>query len=302
MDMDKIALCNGSTYLQSSRTLKVRWNAGCFSNLTVTLWGLEELHFLNAAVECIDYSEAFGLYRDGSNIDFHPLLLAKPDTSQPAPPRRWKQTKFNHHGFYHLVDFEFYNCFVRKFFTPSHYVTDAMTHIQARYLLSPERTIGVWYRGRDKSTEVKLAPPEAYLAQACKLLAELPDCMLWLQTDQAGVQKLFRREFGDQCIISEELPVSEGDKGVHLSGATPQNTVIVLAFAKLMANCKSLVLHTGNIASWICLYRDNCNNVVQFAKDGRLVSNYWQALGRYFHYRVIERQIAARSRRVDKPN
>jgi hypothetical protein len=152
----------------------------------------------------------------------------------------------------------------------------------AKYKFDPAKIIAVVYRGTDKYQEVKLASPQLYLNKAKALLQENPDFKVLIQTDQKQVRDLFLDRLGNQCLSFEEMSVTEGKVGLHLLDEDClclnkfEFGKTILAVTHLIAKCKFIVNHTGNMALWICLFRGSASNMFQFDRKGNFVSTfYW---------------------------
>jgi hypothetical protein len=145
----------------------------------------------------------------------------------------------------------------------------------------------VWYRGTDKFNEVKIAPPELYVSQVRRILIKNPGLKVWIQTDQAQVREMFLNEFGTECLVLDELPVTSGTQGIHFLGSSLQDLVLLLCAAMVMSTCRFVVLHTGNVATWICLYRGHSKRLIQFGHDATPIYGTFHLTRRYLYRHFI---------------
>lgn len=272
-------LSNNNHYSEQSRTLHCSWNCGFFSNCTVTLWGLVDLYNLNKMPERIDFSSAFSDYRTQEQIDnktnLHPLYF-RTDLDSKIRTKTTPVMRHDHHGIYRNYDFDSYNPFIQRYFNLSESILDIQNYLVQKYSIKFEKTIAVCYRGTDKHIEVKLADPRKYLSAAEYVLGQIPDARILIQTDQKQVRELFTGYFGDKCFYFDEMPVNEDEVAVHKTLSRFQLNgfefgKMVLATTHLLSNCRAIINHTGNVASWICLFRGNAEGVLQFDREGKPV-------------------------------
>jgi len=261
-----------------SGTLCCGHNAGFFSNCTVTLWNLAEV--LQAGQpwpQRIDFSRAFSAYRSplGEGADLYPVFFEPPRTAMPDGRRRLPRVK--HHGLYRFVPYGSLAPIMEHYFRPSVAVRSLEQHLIERHGIDLARTIAVVYRGTDKVAEVRLAEPEAYLAQTRTLLARHPAHRVLIQTDERAVRDLFCETFGDRCFFLPEMPVSGGGIAVHdladeaLQMHRTDFGALLVAVTHLLSRAAIVVNHTGNMALWICLWRGHCRGVEQFDDTGGFV-------------------------------
>ncbi|WP_156815457.1 hypothetical protein [Pseudanabaena sp. PCC 6802] len=171
---------------------------------------------------------------------------------------------------------------MQKYFNLSSHILDIQSALIEKYKFDPAKIIAVVYRGTDKYQEVNLANPQLYLNKAEAILKQNTGFKVLIQTDQKQVRDLFIDRFGEQCLFFEEMSVTEGKIGLHLldEDCLGLNKFefgkTILAVTHLIAKCKFIVNHTGNMALWICLFRGNARNMFQFDRKGNFVSRfYW---------------------------
>lgn len=275
-----------SSYSKNIGTLSCRHHAGFFSICSVTLWGLIDLFNQGVVPGNIDFSKTFKLYRNPQQVDnetdLYPLLF-KPDTGITRTDllNAWNAAgcivRQDHHGHYREYPFAAYNLIVQRYFSLNDAVLRIAADLRDKYRLEPSKTIAVCYRGTDKHKEVKLAEPEAFLAQTEAVLQTHPHHRVLIQTDQQQVRSRFTEHFGDRCFYFDEMPVTEKAAGIHLRetdllGSNRfEHAMHLLAVTYQVSQCDIIVNHTGNVASWICLFRGSARRVHQFDQQAKLV-------------------------------
>lgn len=275
----RLALSWRGQYDPAARTLYCGHSAGFFSSCCVTLWNLQETQQAGQAPpDRIDFSQAFASFRNPEQLqrktDLYPLFF-RPDLARALVGRL---PRVDHHGIYRFLDYVRINPAMARYFRPSERAELLRDDLRRKYRIDPATTLAVVYRGTDKGTEVRVAPPEAYLAQARKLLIRNPGFRVWIQTDERAVRSLFCREFGERCFYLDEMPVSSDGRVMHeqnddtLQMDRSDFGVRLIAVTSLLAQCAVVVNHTGNMGLWLCLFRGHARGVWQFDDEGRVIN------------------------------
>ena len=260
-------------YEPERKQLKLLHDAGFFSNCTVTLQNLTVLHPAEGHIEVIWPTQTMWRNLNGSrenlfNDYFRPKNRSQAKRMQFVP-------RFNAHGFYEDLHFKKLNAYVHNYFNPSSLVKSRIQQFFEKYRICPDRTIGVCYRGTDKVFEVRAISPSRYLSEVKKLLKKHTDLRVLVQTDQKQVRDYLLSEIGPAAFHIEEMPVTCSSSAMHI---TTEKTISnfelginLLAAVKILAQCKYVVSHTGNVSLWIFLYRGSARNCCQLrpgAVDG----------------------------------
>jgi hypothetical protein len=279
---NSISLSNDCYFNIESDTLYCGWNAGFFSNCSIALRSLIDLFHQDMTPNKIDFSNSFLSYKTKEqikeNLDLFPYYFSIDDRY--AIPHNKKIYKPLTHGIYKNLGYASLNPFMQKYFNLSSHILNIQSALIEKYKFDPAKIIAVVYRGTDKYQEVKLASPQLYLSKAEALLRQNTDFKVLIQTDQKQVRDLFIDRFKGQCLSFEEMAVTEGKVGLHLLDEDYLRLnkfefgKTILAVTHLIAKCKFIVNHTGNMALWICLFRGNASNMLQFDRKGNLVSGF----------------------------
>jgi hypothetical protein len=275
---DLIPLHWNAVFDKHKYILYCKQDAGFFSNCTVALWNIAEIkrHY-GVFPKQIDFTNSFTHYRDAKqaiNNDAYPTFFKLKNNNGLQKSKNIPRVA--HHGQYNSINYSLINPVVEHYFQASHQVARTEEELIARYKIDLEHTIAIVYRGTDKITEVSLANPFNYLAQARQLLTKNPNFRVWIQTDDFHVRDMFCRELGSQCFYMNEMPVTKENTAIHLLDQSalrmnPQRFgVTLLAVTRLLSKSAFIINHTGNMALWICLYRGHTKNVIQFNKYGDL--------------------------------
>jgi len=260
-------------YDRERKQLKLLHDAGFFSNCTVTLQSLTVLHPTDGHIEVIWPTQTTWRNLNGSRENLFNDYFRPKDRSQAQ--RMHFVPRFNDHGFYADLHFKKLNAYVHNYFNPSSLVESRIQHFCEKYRICPDKTIGVCYRGTDKVFEVPTISPSRYLSEVRKLLTKYADLRVLVQTDQKQVRDYFLTEIGPAAFYIEEMPVTCSSSAMHI---TTEKTISnfelginLLAAVKILAQCKYVISHTGNVSLWIFLYRGSARNCCQLrpgAVDG----------------------------------
>jgi len=262
-----------------SAALVLRHDAGFFSVCTTALSSVLDLHRCGIRTRGIDGSAVFADFRDpGAPGDVYRRLF-EPDAgvALPARPVVFSATRDNH-GRYRELDFGALVPFVRRHFMPAAPVRQRQRDLLGRHGLDPARLVGLWYRGTDKHTEVAPADIQDYIALAERLLGADPALRLLVQTDQAQIRDAVVGHFGPRCVYFDEMPVTAGGTAVHRQDIAREYGMsrgdfasTLLACVGVLARCRQLITHTGNIGLWLALYRGSAAGLHQFDSSRALV-------------------------------
>lgn len=244
------------------------WNGGFFSCLSLCLWNLVFLYAKYKIVPArIDFSRAFKLFKTAEQlngrVDVYPLLF-KP---MPVPAELRTDVLLKHHTFYNKVDIKRMSAWILRFFTPADSIRALQEKLCCKYNIDMNNTLAVWARGTDKASEVKNSSVDNYCKKCEEILRKKPGLRIWIQTDQKQYQDYFLEKFPLNSFAIDELPTTEKSIGMHNDKAFEidkfQYGEYLLAVAHLMAQCNTVVTHTGNIGYWKALYRGNLENFYQ---------------------------------------
>jgi hypothetical protein len=306
--LERLPLSHAGLYSVQDGTLFCGHQSGFFSTCSVTLWHIAEvLERTGEMPRRIDFSRAFRWFRNAEQTrdacDMYPLFF-RPGAVDATRGLTWLP-RVRYHGLYRWIDYRRFGLVMERYFQPSEKARAFQSQWIARYGIDPDKTIAVVYRGTDKSTELALASPRAYVDQARKILERHPDFRILIQTDELSVRDLFVEEFGSRCFFIDAMPVSRHGVVVHeLDDASLQRDrgefgVMLVAVTELLSRAAFVVNHTGNLALWVCLWRGHSRGVVQFDSTGGLVDfgsvGFYLRQGRHLAERAWRRLVPQRA-------
>jgi len=253
----------------------------------------------------IDMSETYRIYKKDQKYDVYRDVFKKDESILKKSKYAHRLSRlplyegYFHHDHYKDFDYSALNIVTRSFFSPSDQVEKREQEIIKKYKINPAKTIAVFYRGTDKSTEVKLASQESFVDFARKFLKKNRGFKILLQTDQDQVADTFTKTFKGSCVVLKELPMAAGVIAVHHSLIPDlekyQHVITLDAIVRILSRCKYVINSTGNVACFIALYRGNTKKLFQFDSNGELIFpsfNWYKAAG------LVGQYIRTRSPRL----
>ncbi len=261
-------------------TLRHRHDAGFFSNCSTLLQSIVDLHRSGIEAEAIDCSGVFRAFRDTpGDGDLYPALF-QPDAGAALPdgPVPRFRAAGDHHGHYRDLDLAGLAPYLRRHFAPAPEVLALRRDLLGRYGLDPGRLVGLCWRGTDKHKEVAPTDIGAYIALAGRMLAQDAGLRVLVQTDQAQARDAVAAHFGERCVFFHEMPVTDGRVVLHELNLAREHGLAKRDFARrllasvgILAECRHLITHTGNVGLWLALYRGQAGGLHQFDQHRALV-------------------------------
>jgi hypothetical protein len=238
-------------------------NEGFFSVCSTALLELARRHPITARV---DASKAFDAFKDDPGLDCWSCFFAQPNGTPPTLKPAFFAHSLHHHSRYEMLNFAEAKQLISHYFMPSHEVQERLDALTKSYEFDPERTLCICYRGTDKYTEVSPHPLEDYVIAAKSILRNEPKLRVLVQTDQAQVREQLVDQLGTNAFFFHELPVTHTSQVIHkvIQAERKEFGQTLLAVTLLMARCRHLITHTGNVAYWSALFRGHSDNLVQF--------------------------------------
>ena len=250
-------------------------DSGFFSMLTTILEDLINIRYyfdFTKSPVLIANDFIFSIYRDGVDLkegDFYdyfekPLLTSEFDINSllVSDDNQFIVTSF---AKYENLNFALLNSFVDIYFQPSSKVFKLCDEILAFCGLDLNKTIGIHYRGTDKSTEIELKSLNDFLVKCDELLLLDPDCKIFCLSDQTQILNELKIKYGDSFVTFENLPTTSGDRGLHytLTQNRKDFAFDFLCCIIILSRCKFVITHTGNGALWTALFRRSTTNFYQ---------------------------------------
>lgn len=269
--------------------LELTHDFGFFSNCSVLL---EEIQRMDEPF-VIDTTASFSLYRSASTTDIYGKYF-EPVAGMPIRKvhfDRW-MCAFD----YPSLPLAAFSPSVTRWFTFSDVIVERSFDLQTRHGIDPERTLAVFCRGTDKSTETALADP-AGIARLVNRLGADHDTVI-VQTDDQMIFERLTQEIVHDVVTFPELPRYSPDSDPHLASQFHDAALLedFLSAVLLISRCRTVIVTTSNVSLWIALLRGNSDGLIHVSDLGALRKRlmFLEARSRSLH-RLMRR--ARRSRR-----
>jgi hypothetical protein len=247
--------------------ISISHSSGFFSNCSVSLHAIIQYYNEKKRLpSCVNFRNTFHKFKDREcqNDDVYPEYFMERDRPTIT--------------FYRTVDFPLYSLFdyreqsysaikpfLERYFSPSRAAIGKELKLKEKYNLQPDKIVTVCYRGTDKHHDTPIGSFETFLDATKRVLDKEPGLGILVQTDQQQFLDYARTQLGS-VIAFEELPRTTTGTVMHnlITDRKIEWTQTFLGATHLIAQSRYLVLHTGNVARWMCLYRGHSERVLQY--------------------------------------
>lgn len=259
-----------------SAELIIDHNAGFFSNCSVKLARIIEFYNKNnREPDTVDSSRQFASYKietDNINEDVSLLYFSKPSKEKiNFNSKILFHWDFQYEPYYNL-DFTTLEPFVKKYFTPTEFITTKIKDLEKKYCIDYTNTVGVCYRGNDKHTETRIASYQDFFEKCKEIQTKQNNIRFFIQTDEKEFRDAFIEQFPNS-FFCEEIPAINSNKQLAIHNAIyskhrPLFGALFLSSVLMLSKCEHFVTHSGNCGIWPVLFRNNIKNVHQYLNHG----------------------------------
>lgn len=244
--------------LKSNPILKVQEGMGLTSCMSVRLDDFCKKYKLNN-INAIDSSQQFSLYKDYPNQDISKILFQPYNPNIKVPYSDFQHTwQFKNYDEINVSDL---NKITMNVCNPSEIVRKKSQEI----LNMISNRCVVFYRGNDKSKEIKPIPYNDYV----NIANDLNEKSFFVQTDEREFYDYFKSKFPD-TIHYAALPMMRKNENSAIrgeNGTKSEFAVNYLATTCAIAKARRIILPTGNTGMWVAIYRGNLDGVHQLKGD-----------------------------------
>jgi hypothetical protein len=236
---------------------------GFFSECTFRIaWILNFFSHYRTLPDSIDSSQQFMLYKIDESEDITKKLFIDINI----------QIQYEHdidfyagyqNRIYKQLKYDQLKPFITKYFSPCQFILDKKQELIEKYNIDLTNTIGVYYRGTDKKTEIEKVSYSDYIEKLKEIYTGKETILI--QSDEKQFLD-FAKEIFPNSICFSETKVSTIDKGLHYQNTKEENYDDIQYFfaaVLILSQCKHLITGISNCSLWICLYRGHGNNLHQ---------------------------------------
>lgn len=252
--------------------MKIRYhNYGFFSCCSIRLHDIIQYFNLHKTLpDSVDSSTLYDMYKPKGKTDITFDLFEHYNTQD-------MDIKYTDYVYINVDNFQYANYrhapypiispFVKKYFTPSAHILQKSHSFISEYNIDVDNCVAVYYRGTDKSSETKLGCYEMYFEKLLELCDKYPDSQILLQTDTSQFIDYMKSKLGSNIpIIINHTKNTYNSVGVHYSQTQDENYTEIqnlLAICLLISKCRSIIMSSGNVSTWIMHYREHQDNIHQ---------------------------------------
>lgn len=263
--------------------LKIYHSSGFFSCSTIRLRSIIYYYTQTGKFPIVDSSSQWVDYKD-NNEDVTNYFFKSIEIEKEINFSEFSESGGDQFNDYSKINYQDVNFFVEKYFSPSDEVLKIKNDIINSYNIDVDKTISVCYRGNDKVNETKIPSYDEILLKIIEIKSKYPTHRLLIQSDEIEFCDFILDKFPDSLIIKETKKINKTTTNLvgNVQRSTPvgervRTAQIFLAVMYLMSETSHVIMNSGNVGLWICLFRGNSNNISQYLnKDSYTLYNIYE--------------------------
>ena len=255
-------------YVKDDGTLVMLHKAGFFSCCTIRMVKILQYLDFYKRFPSVDSSEQWKMYRPDNRDVTDEYFKYQPDyLKNPIPITFSNDNREIQYSDFKLINYNSIYPVVSGYFAPSDQVNRTTTDLVQRYGIDINNTIAILYRGTDKRKETIVPEHSEVIGMVQIVRQKFPNHKILIQTDEIDFWDAFKREYPNSIHFEEVYMVNRLQESVqnYIHNDDRINKAVhFLAIMNIIAKCDQVILNSGNVGMWCCLYRGNANNVYQF--------------------------------------
>lgn len=259
--------------------IKMQHDAGFFSVCTINLRTAISYYSNNKSFCYLDTELQWNSYKDVSENVYDKFFKFESGEFDSEIKRFTESDDEDQFSDYSLINYDFVCPFVKKYFSPSDDVINLKKNLIHKYGIDLSKTIALYYRGNDKLRETNLPTYQEMEEKLQEVIQKYPSHKILIQSAETEFYNHFKEKYNNLIIIDE---VHKIDSNPHtavqysiLTGERIENAKIFLAIMLIMSESNVVVLNSGNVGLWVCLFRNSCENVYQYLSPKNSTEKYW---------------------------
>ena len=181
---------------------------------------------------------------------------------------------------YSKINFDLVGFFIKKYYNVSDDVLLIKNKLISKYNIDIDKTIAVCYRATDKKKEVNIPSYQEMFSKIRNIQSQYPEHKLLIQSDEQEFIEASRQEFPYHIHFEESRKVSSNHRAVQFyfpQGEKVYHAQVFLAIMQILSECSRVILNSGNVGMWVCLFRNNTKGVSQYLKPntGPVFGDSW---------------------------
>ncbi len=253
-----------------NNNLIIKHNAGFFSCCSIILEKIQQHYNETGYLPHIDSTRTWLQYKDDINQDVTPLFFKRKKRPKFSSPKikLTKAVEEMQFSNYADINFETTNPLINTYFNLSNRVKNTVNKLIEENNLNLENTIAVYLRGNDKSLETNIPTYEEMLSKIKDVKEQFPEKQILIQCDEQEFYEYCSKHYPNILYFENILKISH-NKNKHVGqevkkGEKVNQAILFLSIIKIISQSSTIILNSGNVAMWICLFRGNVKNVYQY--------------------------------------
>lgn len=259
--------------------IKMQHDAGFFSVCNINLKTAIGYYSNNKSFCYLDTESQWNFYKDVSENIYNKFFDFQSNEFDLEVKRFTESDDEDQFSDYSLINYDFVFPFVKKYFSPCNDVVTLKNELISKYGLDLSQTIALCYRGNDKSRETNLPTYQEMEEKLQEITQKYPSHKILIQSDENEFYNHFKQKYENLIIIDEVYKIN---KNPHTSiqynipsGEKIKNAQIFLGIMLIMSESNVVILNSGNVGLWVCLFRGNNKNVHQYLSPKNSTEKYW---------------------------
>jgi hypothetical protein len=251
----------------SSNILEFEFTSGFFSTCTVLMRNIVGYHLQNNILPKIETSKLWNTYKDAEIDIYTKFFERKNDIINLEPSKFSPSLDEDQFSDFNLINYDYVNFIVNQYFSPSIEIIKIKNELIQKYNIDLKNTISVCYRGNDKSRETNLPTYDEMLNKITQIKYQTPNKKLLIQTDELEFSEYMLSHFPDSIVIHETKKIKRSNTAIQYTIPFGEKVITAQNFLSvmyLMSETSSIILNSGSVGMWVCLFRGNSNDVYQY--------------------------------------
>lgn len=264
---------------ENLEVIKMNHDAGFFSVCNINLRTVIGYYSSNKKFCLIDTEDQWNWYKDISENIYNKFFKFNSETFSVDVKSFTESDDEDQFSDYSLINYDFVCPFVKKYFSPSDDVLILKDELIRKYNIDTSKLISLCYRGNDKMKETNLPSYEEMELKLLEIKQTYPDHRILIQSDENDFYNYFTEKYDDLIVIDE---ITKIDKNPYTAvqytipnGQKIKNAQTFLSIMLIMSESDVVILNSGNIGLWTCLYRGTNKNVHQFLSPKNTTEKNW---------------------------
>ena len=257
-----------------SQVLEVIHDAGFFSCSTIRLRNIINFYNKNKSFPIVDSSKQWSSYKDIEG-DITPILFKQNEIISNIKDTIIFSDDDREDQFSDYTRLNYYdiNFFIDRYFDASEKILETKKKFIEKYNIDVENTISILFRGNNKGLETYLPSHQQMINKINEVKIKFPNHKILLQTDEVEFCESVLSHYPETIIIKELKQINNCNNDVHSLtpiGERLDLAINLLSSILILSETSQVILNSGNVSMWICLFRKNTKGVHQFLSNNFL--------------------------------